>query len=246
MKGLRVILIFALVAFLVAGSLGTVYAKGGPPDKPEKGQKFQGEKQGFSGNVTSVVGGATGNVTLVTEDGWTVTVALNANTMYKVTKAMNKWSKDYSAFVTALGGNITNLEGMKIVVLAGNVTGTAPSFSGTAIKLMALQRPATPQHAHRTGVVTEFNKPSGTSNGNITIIDVHGGNHTFTIVANITVYHPTGIWEGNITADPTPPYDSGSFVTVVTTGDPKVELVRPAKAIVLHASMPEVWPKPNP
>ena len=241
MKGLRIILIFALVALLVAGSVGTVYAKGGSADKPEKGNKFQGEKQGFSGNVTNVAGG---NVTLVTEDGWTVTLTLNDDARYKITKIMNKWGS-YAEFEEALG-NITALEGMKVVVLAGNVTGTAPSFSGIAIKFMALQRPATPQHAHRTGIVTEFNKPSDTSNGNITIIDVHGGNHTFTIVANITVYHPTGIGEGNITADPTPPYNSGSFVTVVTTGNPKVELIRPAKAIVLHASMPEVWPKPNP
>jgi len=241
MKGLRVILVFALVALLVAGSVVTVYAKGKPDDVP-KGPKFQGEKQGFSGNVTNVVGGATGNVTLVTGEGWTVTVALNGDTMYKVTKTMNKWG-NYTKFVTALDGNITNLVGMKVVVLAGNVTGTAPNLSGIAIKLMALQRPATPQFAHRTGVVTA--KPAGdATTGNITIIDVHGDFHTFSITSD-TYYRPMGVTLGNITADATAPYDSGSFVTVVTIGDPKVELVRPAKAIVLHASGPEVWPKPE-
>jgi len=237
MKGLRIILIFTLVALLVAGSLGTVFAKGGPPaDKPGNGPQVKGERQGFAGNVTDVVGGANGNVTLVTEDGWTVTVTLNDDARYKITKIMNKWGS-YAEFEEALG-NITALEGMKVVVLAGNVTGTAPSFSGIAIKFMALSRPATPQHAHRTGVVTA--KPAGNATtGNITIIDVHGAYHTFTITNN-TYYRPMSTTlQGNITV-------GQSFITVVTTGDPKVELIRPAKAIVLHASMPEVWPKPNP
>jgi hypothetical protein len=247
MKSLRVILIFALVALLVAGSVGTVYAKNGPPDnKPDKGQKFQGEKQGFSGNVTDVVGGATGNVTLVTEDGWTVTVELTRDTLYKVTKAMNKWSDDYDAFVIALGGSsITALEGMKVVVLAGNVTDTASSFSGTAIKFMALQRPATPQHAHRTGLVIDFNKPASVNGwmGNITIFDIHSVTHTFRVGnSTATAYHPEGMGEGNVTVDQ-------SFVTVVTTGNPKVQPSQPpliAKAIVLHASLPQDWPRPTP
>ena len=240
MKGLRVILIFALVALLVAGSVGTVYAKGQPPDVP-KGSKFKGEKQGFSGNVTDVVGG---NVTIATEDRGNVIVKLIDDADYKIPREMNKWG-NLTAFKSYLEGKtLSALEGRRVVALARNVSGT-----WEALKFLLLPVPGTqPQHAHRTGLVIEFNKPSGGSNGNITIIDVHGGNHTF-VVGNstITVYHPDGIGAGNITAAPAPPYSGASFVTVVTTSDPKIiEPLPVAKAIVLHASMPEVWPKPNP
>jgi hypothetical protein len=240
MRSLRFICVFALVALLVLGSVGTVFAKGQPADVP-KGPKFQGEKQGFCGNVTVVVDG---NVTIITDKG-NVTVTLTDDTRYKITKVMNKWGS-YDEFVSKLGGNITALEGMKVVVLAGNVTGTDPGgpFTGVALKFMALSRPATPLYAHRTGVVTA--KPEGNATtGNITIIDVHGAFHTFAITSD-TYYRPMGMGLGNITADANEPYDSGTFVTVVTTGDPKVAPVLPAKAIVLHASRPEVWPKPLP
>jgi hypothetical protein len=224
MKGLRIILIFTLVALLVAGSLGTVFAKGGPPaDKPGNGPQVKGERQGFAGNVTDVVGG---NVTIATVEKGSVIVALTNDTKYKIPSVMNKWS-GYDEFITALGGNLIALEGRRVVALAGNVAGT-----WEVLKLMALPVPGTqPMHAHRVGNVTAAPPANGTS-GNITIKDVHGVLHTFAVVGNETssgnqtVYRPVEIGPGNITV--------GSFVTVVTTGKQKSVDLPVAKAIVLH------------
>ena len=220
MRGLKIICIFTLAALLVLGSVGTVFAKGGPPaDNPGKGPEIKGEKQGFSGNVTDVVGG---NVTIATVEKGDVLVTLTDDTKYKMPTVMNKWSS-YDEFIAALGGNLNALEGRRVVALAGNVTGT-----WEALKLMALPVPGTqPMHAHRAGNVTEFNEPaSGNSwTGNITIMDVHSATHTFS-VGNDTVYRPMDIGPGNITV--------GSFVTVVTTGEQKAEALPVAKAIVLH------------
>ena len=238
MKTLRGALILTLVAALMLCSVGTVFAKGPPADNPGKGPQNMGERQGFSGNVTAVFDG---NVTLVTQQGWDVTVTLNDDARYKIIKTMNKWGS-YNDFLVALGGNLTALEGERVVVLAGNVTETAPpgTFSGVAIKFMVLKIPATPLHAHRTGLVSEFTPPSGSSSlGNITIVDVHGVSHMFN-VGNETIYRPAGTEAGNITADAT--LQTSSFVTVVTIGDPKLN--PEAKAIVLHANRPAVWPKP--
>jgi len=237
MRGLRTICIFALVALLILGSIGTVFAKGGPPaDKPGNGPQGKGERQGFAGNVTDVVGGDVvgGNVTIATVEKGSVIVTLTGDTRYKIPSVMNKWS-GYGEFITALGGNLIALEGRRVVALAGNATGT-----WEVLKLMALPVPSTqPMHAHRVGNVTAAPPANGTS-GNITIKDVHGVLHTFAVVGNETssenqtVYRPAGIDAGNITV--------GSFVTVVTKGNQKsVELpdLPVAKAIVLHANMPE-------
>ena len=224
MRGLRTICIFALVALLVLGSIGTVFAKGGPPaDKPGNGPQGKGERQGFAGNVTDVVGG---NVTIATVEKGSVIVTLTDDTRYKIPSVMNKWGS-YGEFITALGGNLIALEGRRVVALAGNVTGT-----WEVLKLMALPVPGTqPMHAHRVGNVTAAPPANGTS-GNITIKDVHGVLHTFAVVGNETssgnqtVYRPAGIDAGNITV--------GSFVTVVTTGNQKSVDLPVAKAIVLH------------
>jgi hypothetical protein len=220
MKSLRISCILTLVALLVLGSIGTVFAKGGPPaDKPGNGPQIKGEKQGFAGNVTDVAGG---NVTIAIIQNGSVILTLTDDTRYKIPSLVNKWS-DYDEFITALGGNLTALEGRKVVSLAGNVTGT-----WEALKLMALPVPGmSPMHAHRVGNVTEFNKPdSGNSwMGNITILDLQGTTHTFT-VGNDTAYRPLGIGPSNITA--------GSFVTVVTIGNQKSIDLPIAKAIVLH------------
>jgi hypothetical protein len=220
MRGLRIICIFALVALLVLGSIGTVFAKEGPPaDKPGNGPKFQGVKQGFSGNVTNVVGG---NVTLALSGG-TVKLLAGDEFQYKVPREINKWQL----------GNITNviqavdgsLIGRRVAVQAGNDTG-----DWIVLKLLVLPVPGTqPMHAHRVGNVTVFNKPPSENGwiGNITIIDVHGVSHLFTVGnSSVTVYHPAGIDAGNITV--------GSFVTVVTTGKQKSVDLPVAKAIVLH------------
>jgi hypothetical protein len=224
MKGLRIICIFALVALFVLGSMGTVFAKGGPPDdKPVKAPKFQDQKQGFNGNVTDVVNG---NVTIDTEGKGSVILELTDDARYKIPSVMNQWN-NYDAFINALGGNLIALEGRKVVALAGNVTGT-----WEVLKLMALPVPGTePMHAHRTGNVTEFNEPDSGNGwlGNITIVDVHSATHTFG-VGNETVYRPKAkdLGAGNITI--------GSFVTAVITGKEKSEDLPVAKAIVLHAA----------
>jgi len=230
MKSLRVILIFALVALLVAGSVGTVYAKGGSADKPEKGNKFQGEKQGFSGNVTNIVGG---NVTLALSGGGTVNLLAGNAFQYKIPREINQWKLgNITALINELDGGLIS---RRVAVQADNVTG-----EWVVLKLLVLPVPGTqPMHAHRVGNVTAAPPANGTS-GNITIKDVHGVLHTFAVVGNEissenqTVYRPAGIDAGNITV--------GSFVTVVTKGNQKsVELpdLPVAKAIVLHANMPE-------
>ncbi len=225
MKGLRIICIFTLVALFVLGSMGTVFAKA---DNPGKGPYLRGDKQGFAGNVTGV---ADGNVTIATEDKGDVTVELPEDAFYKIPREMNKWDNltEFKSYLA--GGNLSALEGRRVVVLAGNSTG-----AWVAIKFMLLPIPGTqPMHAHRTGNVTEFNKPASGNSwiGNITIIDVHGVSHLFK-VGNETIYRPAAIDSDNITV--------GSFVTVVTTGNQKsVEWtdLPVAKAIVLHANLPE-------
>jgi len=233
MKGLRIICIFALVTLFVLGSMGTVFAKGGPPaDKPGNGPKLQVEKQGFAGNVTYVVGG---NVTIATEDKGNVIVKLIDDADYKIPREMNKWG-NLTVFKSYLEGKtLSALEGRRVVALAGNVSGT-----WEALKFLLLPVPGTqPLHAHRTGNVTAPPPADGTS-GNITIEDVHGVLHTFAVIGNDTaaenqtIYRPMGINAGNITV--------GSFVTVVTIGNQKsVDLpaLPVAKAIVLHANLPE-------
>lgn len=236
MKGLKGICIIVLAAVLALGSVGTVFAKGPPASPPGKdGPKSQGEKQGFFGNVTAV---NDGNVTIATAQG-NVTITLNNTAKYKIVRVMNKWG-NLSTFESNLGG-ISALIGDRVVSLVGNVTGTLE-----VLKFMVLPTPGTqPLHAHQTGLVYEFNAPSGSSTGNITIVDVHGVHHTFAVGnSSVTVYRPMGIGSGNITADKT--LGNSSFVTVVTTGNPEVQPPPVAKAIVLHASQPEDWPKPAP
>ena len=223
MKGLRIICIFALVALLVLGSVGTVFAKGGSPDdKPVKAPKFQGERQGFTGNVTYVVDG---NVTIDTEAKGSVILTLTDDARYKIPSVMNQWGTLAQFKSYFEDGNLIALEGRKVVALAGNDTEI-----WRVLQFMALPVPGTePMHAHRTGNVTEFNEPDSENGwlGNITIIDVHSATHTFG-VGNETVYRPRGIWAGNITV--------GSFVTAVITGKQKSEDLPVAKAIVLHAA----------
>ena len=225
MKGLRIICIFALVSLLVLGSVGTIFAKGGPAaDKPVKDPKSQGERQGFTGNVTDVVDG---NVTIDTENKGSVIVTLTDDARYKIPSVMNNWGTLAQFKSYFEDGNLITLEGRKVVALAGNATGM-----WRVLQFMALPVPGTqPMHAHRVGNVTAAPPANGTS-GNITIKDVHGVLHTFAVVGNETssgnqtVYRPAGIDAGNITA--------GSFVTAVTTGNQKSVNLPVAKAIVLH------------
>jgi hypothetical protein len=231
MKALRFACISALVIALILVGTGTVFAKGPSANALGKGLQHKGQKQGFCGNVTSV---QDGNVTLVTEQGWTVTIALTGEFRYKIPKVLNHWgvgnTTEFAAHLE--GGSLDSLPGRKVAVLACNVEESVPPgvFSGDALKVMVLPVPGEPLHAHHAGNVTDFNPGP---DGNVTIMDVHGVSHMFTIDSD-TYYRPQGISDSDIVP--------GSFVTVVSTGrEPGV-----AKAIVLHRPKPEGWPKPSP
>ena len=232
MKALRTIGILVLVAGLMLGSVGTVFAGEPPHDPPGKGPKFQEQKRGFSGNVTEVIDG---NVTIDRGQGLTVTVRLTERAQYKIPRVMNKWGT-LSQFEEQLEGDLAALEGRRVVALAGNSTGKWES-----LKLLLLPVPGLPPlHAHRTGNVTEFNPlPSGENGnfGNITIEDVHGVSHVFNL-ADDTSYRPKELGEV-----PEPGEVIDHFVTVVIKGDPKLETAK-AKAIVVHPRIPEGWPTP--
>jgi len=225
MKALRTIGILVLVAGLMLSSVGTVFAEGPPEGTPGKGPKFQGEKRGFCGNVTLVTDG---NVTIDIGKGLTVKVMLIERARYKNPRVMNKWG-NLTEFKGQLeGGNLSALEGRRVVTLAGNGTGKWES-----LKFMLLPVPGLPPlHAHRTGNVTAFNPlPSGENGnfGNITIEDVHGVSHTFDLADDMS-YRPKEF--SGLTGTELHDAIIGHFVTVVTTGDPKLEPV--AKAVVIH------------
>lgn len=228
MKTLRNICILVLAVALMLTGAGTVFAKGPSGSGQGKGPQNYGERQGFSGNVTSV---DEGNVTFITEQGWTVTVALKDEFRFKIPKVLNKWERgnvtDFSSHLE--GGSLDALLGRKVAVLAYNVEESTPpdAFHGDVLKFMVLPVPGEPLHAHHAGNVTDFN--SG-PDGNITISDIHGVSHTFT-VDDETYYRPRGIDESDIA--------QGTFVTVITTGR-EADI---AKAIVLHKPKPEGWPK---
>ena len=237
MKALRTIGILVLVAGLMLGSVGTVFAKGGPPEgTPGKGLKFEGKRHGFAGNVTEVIDGIDGNVTIRTKLG-NVTLMLTEETRYKIPGVMNKWEGNLTKFKSKgeLGEDLDALVGRRVVALAGNVTEAPPgTFTGEAVQLMLLPEQGEqgvqglpPLHAHRTGNVTDFTPGAG---GNITIEDVDGVSHTFDVDGN-TTYRPKVLGEVPATGDV-----KGHFVTVVTTGDPKLEPEAKAiaKAIVVH------------
>ncbi len=235
MKALRTIGILVLVAVLILSCAGTVFAKNPHEVHPGKGPKFQGEKQGFSGNVTDVVDG---NVTILTQPGSTVTVMLTEQGRYKIPRVMNKWG-NLTDFVDHLEGNdLASLIDRRVVTQAGNVSGTWES-----LKLLLLPVPGLPPlHAHRTANVTEYNPwiEARATLGNITIEDVHGMIHTFAVDAE-TTYRPkelNGLPESQL-GDAV----VGHFVTVVVMGDPKVDSPV-AKAVVVHRRMPEGWPTP--
>jgi len=227
MKILRTLGILALVAGLVLGGAGSVFAKG-PPDGPPGGGPHS-PKHGLFGTVDSTDGY---DITLVTKEGSTVEVTLTETAKYMVPKE-TKGPVDRDDFETILDGtvdgDITAIEGRRIAVL---VTFTNES-TADAIRLMLIPSPSSPPtHAHRVGIVDEFNPGSY-----ITIIDKDGESHTFTL--NGTVYRPDEIAE--LTGTDLEDALAGGCVTVVTKGDPK--LGPGAKAIVLHEELPD-WSLP--
>ncbi len=233
MRYIRCLAIIALVGVLIVGSVSTAAAKGPPEDNPGKGPQGHGKNQNFVGNVTSA---CEGNITFTGKQGWEVTLALTDGTTYMV-PSVAKGKVDFAGFIEAVGGNITALEDNRIAAKGtGVVEDPEGVYTGDATRILvypgAFQKQLRARlHAHRTGVVTAF---STAGDGSITIADVHGVSHTFTMSGNQTVYRPQGMTASDVEVNE-------SFVTVVTTGDPK--LGPPAKAVVIHqGGIPEGWP----
>lgn len=246
MKALRLLCIALLVTGLLGVNAADILAKGPQEGKgsvedkslgdKDFGKNLKGKKKGFTGNVTEVTvvddEGIIGNISLITNQGWTTVISVANSTIYKVPGKSKGWEGNFTEFIGNIGEDLTSLEGKKVSLLAGNITGNATSqFGGVALKLMVLPEPepGPPLHAHRTGNVTEFNIPDGDGIGNITIIDVHGVSHLFEVGNNTeyqTEYHPEGTTPSQI--------ETESFVTIVTKGNPKLFLIAKAKAIVLH------------
>ena len=229
MKILRTLGILALTVGLVLGSSGSVLAQGPPDELPAGGPHSPG-KQGLFGTVDSTDGY---EVTLVTKEGSTVEVTLTETAKYMV-PGETKGTVDRDGFETILDGSvdgdITAIEGRRIAVL---VTFTNES-TADAIRLMLIPSPSSvPAHAHRVGIVDEFNPDS-----DITIIDKDGVSHTFTVTED-TVYRPSAEDGGISELEGQSLIDEliDGCVTVVTKGDPK--LGPEAKAIVLHEELPD-------
>lgn len=229
MKILKTIGILAIVAGLMIGGTGSVYAKGPPEGLPAGGPDSPG-KHGLFGTVESTDGY---DVILVTKDGTTVGVTLPPTAKYKVPRE-TKGPVDLEGFEDILGGDITAIVGKRVAVLVKELAENddpPPDFTATAIRLMLIPT-GPPLHAHRVGIVQEGFIPG--ESDSITIIDNHGEPHTFGINYDSngeTVYRPDGTEAANIVP--------GSVVTVVTTGDPKNAANDVAKAIVLHEDLPE-------
>lgn len=242
MKTLRTIGILAIVAGLMIGGTGNVFAKG-PPDEPPGSGPHSPGKRGLFGTVDSADGY---DITLVTKEGSTVEVTLTDTAKYMVPKE-SKGPVDRDGFETILDGNvdgdITAIVERRIAVL---VTFTGES-TADAMRLMLIPSPSSaPTHAHRVGIVTPeftpYNPGENGSDGSIEIIDKDGVSHTFTITED-TVYRPSAE-DGGISElqgeDLIAALVDGC-VTVVTKGDPKKG--PEAKAIVLHEELPD-WAQP--
>ena len=146
-----------------------------------------------------------------------------------------KEPKNLARFLEIVG-DPPEIVGSRIAVLV-TFTNESPA---DALRLMLMPSPSSPpSHAHRVGIVDEFDPDSG-----ITIIDKDGEPHTFTINED-TVYRPSaedgGISE--LTGEELIEAITGGFVTVVTTGDPKLGTAT-AKVIVLHDELPDWAPEP--
>lgn len=221
MKILRTMGILALVAGLVLGGAGSVFAQGQP-------------KRGFFGTVSSVTTITSEEeyvIELDTADWGTVDITADDTTKYMVPRE-TRGPKGLDRFLEIVdegdNGHLEELVDRRLAVLAANVVGDPPNVSGDAVRLMLIpSHSSPPSHAHRVGIVDAF-----TAGSSITINDKDGEPHTFDLDVT-TVYRPELTESGDIVV--------GSPVTVVTTGDPKLGTAI-AKAIVLHDELPDWAP----
>ena len=231
MKILRTMGILALVAGLVLGGAGSVFAQGPPEDPPGGGS--HSPKHGLFGTVASVATITGGYVIeLDTEEG-TFDVTADDTAKYMVPRE-TRGPKDLATFVGIVDenedGDLEELGGRRVAVL---VTLTN-EFTADAVRLMLIPSPGSrPLHAHRVGVVEVGAFDPAAS---ITIIARDGESYPFA-VNGATIYRPDTIAE--LTGEDLIEAITGGCVTVVTKGDPKLGPV--AKAIVLHEGLPEWW-----
>jgi hypothetical protein len=226
MKAFGTICILILAAGFVLGSVGSVLADSSGASR-NTNLDLRDQWRVFLGNVIAV---DNGNVTIDTKHSGDVVVALDDMTRFKILGEAG-WVK-LDKFKAALGGNLSELQGARVAVLAINVSKTsAGGFAGEAV-LFVVQRLEALGQYRQTGIVTEFGIDSK-GNGNIMIKDIHGVSYRFSIVGNKTSYSPK---------DKRP--NVGSYVTVVTKGKPKPQSV--AEMIVVHPGIPEGWPTPTP
>lgn len=241
---LRTIGVMALVIGLLLGGGGSVLADGPPNgDPPDDGPPFDGPsfdtpRRGFFGNVTAATTITTGEeyvITLETKQGWTVNVTLTDMAKKYVVPPQSRGPVDLATFVDILDegedGDIEEIIGRRVAVLATNVTGVEPGpFTGDARRLMVIPAPdAPPVHGHRVGIVTEY--ITGTS---ITI-ENRAGEETIFDISILPRLLPAGTTE----------VAEGQFVTVIYHRDPAT-MTFIAKAIVVHPRVPEGWQTPLP
>jgi len=112
MKILRTIGILAIVAGLVIGGTGNVFAKGPPDPLPGSGN-HSSSKQGIFGTVSSVVTDEAVvqyTITLETRQG-AVDVTINGDTKYKIPRQTHGPKADLTTFIEIVDENEdTNLE----------------------------------------------------------------------------------------------------------------------------------------
>jgi hypothetical protein len=234
MKAMKIICCLVLGIILVLGNVGSIFAAGPPQASPTPvgGNQTQGMSQGFFGNVTAA---DEQEIVLVTNQGWTVNLTLLETTRYMV-PAIARERVRFQSLVQYLGGDITSLIGKRVAASAYDVVEALGEdvFTGTARHIMVLPDPlvCVRLHAHHVGLVTDFQQGSG---GHITILDIHSASQTFNIGVD-TMYLP----------DKPEPVDIskliGSFATVIAITDSVPVVI----AIVVHPTVPQLWPTPTP
>lgn len=238
MKILKTFCILAIVATLMIGGTSSVFAKGKPDEPPGQSEHSPG-KRGLFGTVTSVdtIGAGEEYIIHLETNQGPVAVTINGEpgTKYKVPREIHGQT-DLAGFLDIVDENddedLNELEGSRIAALVSFVS----ESEAQALKLMLIPV-GPPSHAHRVGIVTAFTPytpDEDGDDGSIEIIDKDGVPHTF-VITDDTVYRPDEISEK--TPEELEEELEGGCVTIVTTGDPKLE--PPAKAIVLHDELPD-------
>jgi hypothetical protein len=161
-------------------------------------------------------------------------VTINGDTKYKSPGQTKGWITGVQTFIdTLLDEDIQNIVERRVAVLVNT--------DMVALRLMLIKIKNTPPlHAHRVGIVTLFTPVEDSIDGSITIMDKDGVPHTW-VVTGGTVYRPSAEDGGisDLEGAALKAALEGHCVTVVTTGDPKVDPPPTAKAVVRHEHLPD-------